>query len=86
MPYALASGFFAPDSAQARGTLAYLELHGSLLLGLVRAGAYAFYGRAPTPRARGTDEVYGVNLARFLADIGQADQLVLASTASSPPR
>src|SRR5262249_22352680 len=39
-PYTLASGLFAPHSAEANGILRYLQLHGSRLLGLVRAGAY----------------------------------------------
>ena len=71
-PYALASGLFAPGSAQARGALAYLLNHGSRLLGLVRAGAYALYGDPVYPTS-GTDEVYGVNVARFLADNDQAE-------------
>jgi len=78
VPYALASGFFPPGSREARGALRYLELHGSRLLGLVRAGAYALYGRTPTPPASGTDEVYGLNVARFLGDLDQSDQLVLS--------
>ena len=78
VPYALASGFFAPGSAQARGALAYMLRHGSRLLGLVRAGGYALYGREAEPPASGTDEVYGINVARFLADNHQADQLVLS--------
>src|SRR5262245_16521363 len=41
MPYALASGLFAPESPDARGVWRYMKLHGSRLLGLVRAGAYA---------------------------------------------
>jgi hypothetical protein len=78
MPYALASGFFAPGSPEARGVWRYMQLHGSRLLGLVRAGAYALYGRhAPFP-VSGTDAVYGINTARFLADEGDADQLVLS--------
>ena len=78
MPFALSSGFFAPGSAEARGVLQYMLGHGSRLLGLVRVGAYALYGRtAPFP-VSGTDEVYGVDVARFLADNGQADQLVLS--------
>src|SRR5207248_5549192 len=56
-PYALASGLL--DRAQAAGALRYLLGHGSRLLGLVRAGGYALYGRtAPFPTS-GTDEVYG---------------------------
>ena len=39
---------------------------------------YALYGRdAPFP-VSGTDQVYGINVARFLADNDQADQLVLS--------
>ena len=78
VPYALASGFFAPGSAETKGILRYLSLHGSRLLGLVRAGAYALYGRPVAFPTSGTDEVYGINLARFLADNDQADQLVLS--------
>jgi hypothetical protein len=77
MPYALASGLFAPGSAQARGILDYMQRHGSRLLGLVRAGSYALYGRA-SPHSSGTDAVYGLNMARFLADNDQADQLALS--------
>jgi hypothetical protein len=77
MPYALASGLFAPHGEQARGVLRYMLRHGSRLLGLVRAGAYALYGRdAPFP-VSGTDQVYGIDVARVLADNGEADQLVL---------
>ena len=78
MPYAFASGFFPPGSAETKGILRYLSLHGSRLLGLVRAGAYALYGRSVVFPTSGTDEVYGINLARFLADNDQADQLVLS--------
>jgi hypothetical protein len=78
MPYALASGFFAPGSRQARGSLRYMELHGSRLLGLVRAGGYALYGLHPTYPTSGTDEVYGINVARFLGDLDEPDELVLS--------
>ena len=77
-PYALASGLFLPGSAEAEGALRYLRLHGSRFLGLVRAGAYALYGlTAPFPTS-GTDQVYGLNVARFLADNDEPDQLVLS--------
>ncbi len=76
MPYALASGFFPPGSPQARGVLRYLELHGARLLGMVRAGAYALYGRDAYP-ASGTNHVYDLSVARFLADNDEADELVL---------
>jgi hypothetical protein len=77
-PYALASGFLAPGSREAAGSLRYMLLHGSRLLGLVRAGAYALYGRNAPPSRTGTDQVYGINAARFLAAEDQADQLVLS--------
>jgi hypothetical protein len=77
IPYALASGLLQPRSPEAVGALRYLQAHGSRLLGLVRAGAYALY-RNPTYPTSGTDEVYGLNAARFLADNDQADQLVLS--------
>jgi hypothetical protein len=71
-PYAFASGLFAPGSREAEGALRYLQLHGSLVLGLVRAGAYALGGGG------GTDEVYGNNVSRFLADNDEPDRLVLS--------
>ena len=77
MPYALASGLLEPGGAEATGVARYLLLHGSRLLGLVRAGAYALYGDAPVPTS-GTDQVYGLNMARFLADNDRPDQLVLS--------
>ncbi len=77
MPYALASGLFPPRGPQANGVFAYMQRHGSRLLGLVRAGAYALY-RDPSFPTSGTDEVYGINVARFLADNDRADQLVLS--------
>ena len=78
MPYALASGFFAPGSREAKGVLGYMLRHGSRLLGLVRAGGYALYGRDARPPVSGTDQVYGNSVARFLADNDQSDQLVLS--------
>jgi hypothetical protein len=63
-PYALASGFFPPHAVEARGLLRYMLQHGSRLLGLVRTRA-------------GTDQVYGFNVSRFLADNGVPNQLTL---------
>jgi hypothetical protein len=78
MPFGFATGFFPPGSADARAVIDFMLLHGSRFLGLVRAGAYALYGRdAPYP-VSGTDQVYGVNVARFLADNDRPDQLVLS--------
>jgi len=77
MPYALASGLFAPGSREARGVWRYMQTHGSRLLGLVRASAFALY-KTPVFPTSGTDQVYGINVSRFLADNGEADQLVLS--------
>jgi hypothetical protein len=76
MPYALASGLLTEP--QQRGVLRYLRSHGGYLMGLVRAGAYALYGRDARWPTSGTDEVYGINTARFLAELGEARQLRLA--------
>jgi hypothetical protein len=76
-PYAFASGFFRPDSPQANGVLRYMLRHGSRLMGVVRAGAYALYPDPVFPTS-GTDQVYGINVARFLADNDEPDQLVLS--------
>ena len=74
---ALASGFFPPRGPEADGALAYMLAHGSRLLGLVRGDAASLYhGRVPG--ASGTDEVYGLNVARFLADNDRPDQLALS--------
>jgi hypothetical protein len=77
MPYALASGLFPADGARARGVLRYLRAHGSRLLGLVRAGAFTLYGRGRVAQS-GTDQVYGLDLARFFADNDRPDQLLLS--------
>ncbi len=76
MPYALASGFFRPRGVQANGIRRYVQRHGGRLLGLVRAGAYALY-RSPAYPTSGTDHVYNLNVARFLADNGRPDELAL---------
>jgi hypothetical protein len=78
MPYALASGFFAPHGQQAHEILRYMLGHGSRLLGLVRAGAYSLYGAKTRYPVTGTDQVYGLAVARFLADNDQPDQQVLS--------
>ena len=78
MPYALASGLFPPHGPIAKGILRYLLGHGGRLLGLVRAGATKLYGDYPPAPTSGIDQVYGVNVDRFLADADQPDQLVLS--------
>jgi hypothetical protein len=77
MPYALASGLFPPGGADARGIWRYMQTHGSRLLGLVRASAFALY-EDPVFPVSGTDQVYGLNVSRFLADQDDADELVLS--------
>ncbi len=77
MPYALASGLFPPGGADARGIWRYMETHGSRLLGMVRASAFALY-KTPRFPVSGTDQVYGRNVSRFLAENDEPDQLVLS--------
>jgi hypothetical protein len=77
VPYALASGFFTPHRTETRGILRYLFRHGSRLLGLVRGGDYKLYDGAGYPSS-GTDQVYGLNVSRFLDDNDLPDQLVLS--------
>jgi hypothetical protein len=77
MPYVLASGLFDPRGATARDIWRYMGAHGSLLLGLVRADAKRLYRGEPFP-ASGTDQVYGLELARFLADADLPRRLVLS--------
>ena len=52
VPYALASGLFAPGSPEATGALRYMLRHGSRLAGVVRAGAYALYEEPVVPDLR----------------------------------
>jgi hypothetical protein len=77
MPYVLASGFFRPGSADALGLLRYLQLHGSRFLGLVRFSPHTGVTN-PGYEGPGSDDVYGTNVARFLADNDQPDQLLLS--------
>ncbi len=84
VPDALASGLLTPGGVQANGVLRYLYNHGSRLLGLPRFNYYAEpvggvrAGGLPGYRTSGTDDVYGLNLVRFLADNDQPDELVLS--------
>ncbi|HST14830.1 MAG TPA: hypothetical protein VLJ44_08280 [Gaiellaceae bacterium] len=75
MPYAFASGFFAPGGGEAKGILRYLSLHGSRFAGVTRADAHIAYGRYIV--GDGLGEVYVLNQSRFLADNDQPDQLTL---------
>jgi hypothetical protein len=74
MPYAFASGFFAPGGDAASGILRYLAQHGAWLLGVTRADAHiSFYDAG-----QGLGQVYGLEMSRFLADNDQPDELSLA--------
>jgi len=77
MPYALASGFFRPGSREAEGVLRYMLNHGSRFLGLVRFRPHTGVDN-PGYQLPGSDDVYGTNVARFLADEDRPDQLVLS--------
>jgi hypothetical protein len=76
LPFALASGLLPPGGRDARGVLRYMLTHGSRLLGLVRTAAFGIYGNSTFPIS-GINQVYGVNMSRFLADNDQPGQLVL---------
>src|SRR5215210_755937 len=77
MPYALASGFFRPGSPEADGLLRYMLEHGSRFLGLVRFSPHTGVTN-PGYESPGSDDVYGTNVARFLADNDQPEQLLLS--------
>jgi hypothetical protein len=77
MPYVLASGFFRPGSPEATGVLRYLALHGSRFLGLLRFSPHTGVTN-PGYQSPGSDDVYGINGSRFLADNDRPDQLVLS--------
>jgi hypothetical protein len=81
-PYAWSSGIFPRPLANR--VLAYARRRGSFLLGLVRFDYYPTGPGAvrcdgfPGLKAPGTDNVYGVDRSRFLADLDRPDLLVLA--------
>jgi hypothetical protein len=83
VPYALASGLFKPRTPKTLRIFEYMERHGSRILGVPRSGAYALYGSTRDGRAArhpvsGSNPVYGLNVARFLADNDLSGQLVLS--------
>ena len=78
VPYAFATGFFRPGSADARGLLTYMLSHGSRMLGIPRADAHIVYPRAGEGKAFGLGQIYGLSTSRFLADNDESDQLVLS--------
>jgi hypothetical protein len=77
MPYVLGSRFFPPGTPQAKGLLTYMLNHGSRFLGLVRFRPHT-QSSNPGYETPGSDDVYGINVSRFMADNDQPDQLVLS--------
>jgi hypothetical protein len=77
MPYVLGSRFFQPGGAQATGLLRYILNHGSRFLGLVRFAPHTGVTN-PGYQRPGSDDVYGINVARFLADNHRPDLLLLS--------
>jgi hypothetical protein len=77
MPYVLASGFFRPGGPEATGLLRYLLNHGSRFLGLVRFAPHTGVTN-PGYQRPGSDDVYGTNVVRFLADNHQSGLLQLS--------
>jgi hypothetical protein len=75
MPYVFASGFFPPGRSDTNGILKYLALHGSRLLGVLRADAHVVFGKV---NGQGLGQVYGQDASRFLADNDQSDVLALS--------
>lgn len=78
------SGLFEPGSQQVEAIEKYLFDHGSRMLGTIRfnmegeASDHADPNGAPGYSSRGTDPMYGYDLAENLADDDRGDQLVLA--------
>jgi hypothetical protein len=77
MPYVLASSFFRPGGPEATGLLRYMLNHGSRFLGLVRFAPHTGVTN-PGYQRPGTDDVYGTNVVRFLADNHRPDLLLLS--------
>ena len=77
MPYVLSSGLLPAGGERAQGIWQYVNRRGGRLLGLVRARATRIY-RRDSPHATGVDQVYNLNVARFLAAADLPDQLVLS--------
>ena len=77
MPYALASGLFRPRGAEAARILRYVDLHGGRFLGLVRFASRSL-SHDPDRPISGSDNVYALNAARFLAANDRPSRLVLS--------
>ncbi|MBB4664073.1 hypothetical protein [Conexibacter arvalis] len=83
-PYVLASGIFAPGSAEADDIWRYSREQGALMLGLQRFNYYptaigsVFPNGLPGYKTTGDDNVYMIERVRFLAANDKADKIVLA--------
>lgn len=64
--YGFSAQVYKPGSPEAKAAIQYLYNHGSRILGLLKV------------RDGAINSVYGVEQAKFLADNGQSDQLVLS--------
>ena len=77
MPYALASGLFAPESdVRERRAGSTCNSTGHACSGSSGPARTRSTARSAYPKS-GTDQVYGNNVSRFLADADRPDQLVL---------
>ncbi len=77
----LGVGVIEPRSARAEGVSRYLSNHGSRLLGLIRFSMVPVGKADPNAghgmQSPGVDPPYNYDLAEFLADNGESEQLVL---------
>ena len=80
----LKSGVFDPRSDTMRRTVDYMLLHGARLLGLTRFNYYPVSigsyraGGLPGYSTSGADNVYGPGIIDALAELDEADQIVLS--------
>ena len=78
MPYVLASGFFPPGQRRGDGRPALPARTTARASSGSCASRRTPASRNPGYQSPGSDDVYGTNVARFLADNDQPDQLVLS--------
>ncbi|TWU22878.1 hypothetical protein Pla52o_24100 [Novipirellula galeiformis] len=81
---ALKSGIFDPRGETMRRTMDYMLLHGARMLGLTRFNYYPIpigdhrEGGLPGYSTSGADNVYGAGILDGLAELDEADQIVLS--------
>ena len=78
MPYALASGIFPPHGTQARRACSSTSTRTARASSVSSVQARTRSTATRGTKKSGTDQVYGLNLARFFADNDRPDQLVLS--------